>query len=135
MARAKTVLIVDDEPGMVRALAAVLEDAGFRVETAANGIEAMRRLGQPDLPDLVLLDFLMPRKDGADTLLEIRDEERFAALPVVMMSGVIESMIRRRCKNRRYEAFLRKPFRLDELVETIEGVLGKRGASRARRSS
>lgn len=133
MARTKTVLIVDDEPGMTRALAAVLEDAGFRVEAAGNGVAALQHLAKNEAPDVVLLDFLMPGKDGCDTLREIRDDAQLEGLPVVMMSGVVESMIKRRCRDRRYDAFLRKPFVLDELLEAVNGAIRSGSSRRSRR--
>lgn len=122
MARSKTILIVDDEPGMARALAAILEDSGFRVETAADGNLALQRL-EDDLPDAVLLDFLMPHRDGCQTLRAIRDSERLASLRVAMMSGVSESMVRRKCGSRRYDAFLQKPFSLDQLLALVRKLV------------
>jgi CheY-like chemotaxis protein len=113
------ILIVDDEAGTLRVLASVLEDVGYRVETASDGRIALEMLEASDF-DLVLLDFLMPQLDGCATLEAIRKSDTFADVRVVMMSGVAESMVRRRCRAS-FEAFLYKPFSLDELFATVRG--------------
>ena len=120
MSRRPHVLIVDDEPGTVRVLASVLEDAGYTVETAANGRVALEILATAP-HDVVLLDYLMPHLDGCETLSAIRKNRAFAAVRVVMMSGVTESIIRRRCRGG-YDAFLWKPFSLDDLVGKVKGL-------------
>jgi CheY-like chemotaxis protein len=117
-----TILIVDDEPGTLDALSAVLEDAEYRVETASNGRIALEKIAAEDPPiDAVLLDYLMPVLDGAETLQALRKDGQAMLLPVVFMSGIQESMIRRRAKN--YDAFLRKPFGLDELLACVKKIV------------
>jgi CheY-like chemotaxis protein len=115
----QSILVVDDEPGIVDVLTAVLEDAGYRVTGAGNGQKALAQLAEA-VPDLMLLDFEMPLLDGASTLRRLQGAAA-RAIPVVMMSGVPESMVQRRCRG--YRAFLRKPFSLDELLETVRQVL------------
>jgi CheY-like chemotaxis protein len=127
----RTILIVDDEFGVVDALSAVLEDAGYRVLTAHNGRMALERLTE-GLPDLVLLDYIMPVLDGCETLRALRRREDARALPVVLMSGIPESMVRRRCTS--YQAFLRKPFGLDELIQTLTSLLGRQGLARRKKA-
>ena len=119
MRRPRSILIVDDEPGTVRVLASVLEDAGYRVDQASNGRIALEMLAT-ERPDLVLLDFLMPELDGCETLRTIRKTRAHAGLRVLMMSGVAESIVRRRCRG--YDGFLRKPFGLDELLATVASM-------------
>jgi CheY-like chemotaxis protein len=114
------VLVVDDEPGIVDVVCAVLQDARCRVLGAADGEEALIQL-RASLPDLVVLDLEMPTLDGAQTLRAIRKDPSLAALPVVLMSGLPETTAKRRTHG--YNAFLRKPFALDELFQTIEPLL------------
>jgi CheY-like chemotaxis protein len=123
-----TLLVVDDEPGIVDVLIAVLEDAGHRASGAANGQEALSKL-RASLPDLVLLDVEMPVLDGGATLTAMKADPRLESVPVLMMSGIAESMVKRRCRG--YDAFLRKPFSLDELLDAVARLLG-RGAGRRR---
>ena len=112
----RSILVVDDEKGTVDVLIAVLEDAGYLAKGASNGEEALAAL-RTTLPDLVLLDLEMPVLDGAETLRAMAADPRLAGLNVALMSGIPESMVKRRCKG--HAAFLRKPFSLDELLEIV----------------
>lgn len=132
MSQLAKILIVDDEAGTARVLASVLEDVGHRVETASDGRIALEMLEASDY-DLVLLDFLMPQLDGCATLEAIRKSETFGHVRVVMMSGVAESMVRRRCRAS-FEAFLYKPFSLDELFATVRGPSKKKKSPAARKA-
>src|SRR3982751_781823 len=93
MSRASTktplILIVDDEPTMLRYLRTLLEVEGYRVETATNGAEAMQRLQQTPTPDLLLLDVLMPVMDGLQTLEQVR--QLHPQLKVVMLYCVSDT--------------------------------------------
>lgn len=78
------VLLVDDDPAVRDSVALVLTEAGFAVEEAANGVEAMRQLEQ-QLPDLVITDILMPHKEGIECIREIRSLA--PDVPVIAISG------------------------------------------------
>lgn len=119
----KAVLVVDDEVGTVDVLVAVLGDAGYDVVGAYDGKQALVEAREKDFA-LVLLDLVMPGTDGSETLRELRRDPRMRAVPVVMMSGIPESMVAR--KARGYGAFLRKPFSLDELVATVDKMVRAR---------
>lgn len=121
--RRRSILVVDDEAVTVDVLTAVLSDAGLQVFGAANGKEALAKLPKAK-PDLILLDYMMPVLGGAETLKAIRETGRHASTPIVMMSGIPESMIKRR--SRGYDAFLRKPFSLDELLTTVDRLLQRK---------
>lgn len=123
MSRARHILVVDDEPGVVRVLCAVLEDAGYRTESAGDGVAALE-LARTSTPDVVLLDYVMPRLDGSETLRLVRKDAALSKVPVVMMSGVPESMVQRRSRGG-YDAFLRKPFGLDDLLDVVAKLLAK----------
>lgn len=109
-------------------LIAVLTDAGYRADGAANGQEALAKI-EESRPDLMVLDLEMPVLDGADTLRALRAAEAPEALPVVMMSGLTESIVKRRCKG--YQAFLRKPFTLDDLLKVV-AQLSRSGGGKPR---
>jgi len=78
------ILLVDDEPSIRVVLSAVLEDAGYTVETAEHGFDALRRI-QNALPDLVITDLRMPNMNGFELLAVLR--ERFPQLPTIVISG------------------------------------------------
>jgi two-component system, OmpR family, response regulator VicR len=116
----RTVLVVDDEFGTVEVLVAALEDAGYRVLTAANGRRGLERL-EENKPDLVISDFMMPLMDGATMVAAMRANPAFRDIPVIMMSAAPEAALRRHLDG--YEAFLRKPFRIDALLGVVRSVL------------
>lgn len=115
----RTVLVVDDEFGTVEVLVAALEDAGYRVLTAANGRRALERL-EENKPDLVISDFMMPLMDGTALVTAMRTNASFRDIPVIMMSAAPEAALRKHLDG--YEAFLRKPFRIPALLEIVRTV-------------
>jgi DNA-binding response OmpR family regulator len=115
----KTIVVVDDEVGTVDVLVAALSASGFHVKGLTDSSEALNKL-RATPPSIVLLDMIMPTLDGAQLLRSIKSERRLADTRVIMLSGLPESMVRRRCSG--YAAFLRKPFTLDELLATIQSV-------------
>jgi DNA-binding response OmpR family regulator len=112
----KTIVIIDDEFGLADVLAAALSDVGFRVHTASNGVQGLAIVAEY-LPDLVILDYMMPLLDGSSVLRTMKADERFADIPVLMMSSLPEPAIQVRCSG--YVAFLRKPFDFDAVLSAI----------------
>ena len=82
MATNKTILVVDDEPRMVQFISMNLDLEGFRVVSATNGYEALEKVTR-ELPDLVILDIMMPDMDGFETLKRIRE---MSSVPVIFLS-------------------------------------------------
>ena len=81
----RRILLADDQPDVVRLLAAALTEAGYEVITAADGAEAVRRWREINGGDLVILDILMPRKDGLESIIELRTHS--PGVPIIAMSG------------------------------------------------
>jgi DNA-binding response OmpR family regulator len=81
----RRILLVDDEPEVLRLLGAALVEAGYEVITAADGAEAVRRWREINGGDLAILDILMPRKDGLETIIELRTHS--PGVPIIAMSG------------------------------------------------
>jgi CheY-like chemotaxis protein len=117
-----TILVVEDEFGAADVIMAALEDEGYRVVLAANGRQAMERLAEAN-PDLVIADFMMPIMDGAAMGLAIRGSSAHADVPIIMASAVSEAAVRQRFAG--FQAFLRKPFRIEELLETVGKLLSR----------
>ena len=82
----KRVLVVDDEPDVRNFLAACIEDAGFVVETAKDGVDALEKI-EANPPDLMTLDMVMPRKSGIAVIRTLREDERFTSLPVIVITA------------------------------------------------
>ncbi|MGZ3461357.1 MAG: response regulator, partial [Archangium sp.] len=88
----KTLLVVDDESGILDALQEILSEEGFHVLTARNGKDGLKRITEQP-PDLVLLDYMMPVMDGRELLKVLQAEAAYRHLPVVMMSAMPRSSI------------------------------------------
>lgn len=117
----KTVLVVDDEFGILEVLLAALKDEGYRAVAALDGKQGLELLAETR-PDLILLDFMMPRMDGPTMAKAVRAEPANRDIPIVMMSGLGESAVREHLAG--YSAFLRKPFRSRAAMELVARLIG-----------
>jgi len=115
----KTILVVDDEPRIVEAVGMNLELEGYQVSSASNGYEALQKLTK-DLPDLVILDVMMPEVDGFETLREIRE---VSTVPVIMLTVRGEEIDKVRGLDLGADDYITKPFNPKELVLRIRAVL------------
>ncbi len=120
---AETICIVDDEPAILHSLSSILEDEGYQVITASNGIEGMKVV-RSDAPDLVILDIWMPEMDGLETLKRLRAQ--FPGILVVMMSGhgSIETAVKA-TKLGAYD-YLEKPLDLEKVTILVRNALHQR---------
>lgn len=121
-------LLVDDEPGLREAVKAYLEDEGFTVHVASNAHEGWDLL-QQTTPELVISDIMMPQVDGYQFLKQMRDDPRFAALPVVFLTARGMTTDRIQGYNAGVDAYLSKPFDPDELVAIVSNILARRAAA------
>lgn len=113
-------LLVDDEQAITDNLAPFLERSGFAVTTAGDGLAALQAIADA-VPDLVILDVLMPRLDGRETLRRLRQSN--AALPVILLTQVGEATERAMALEEGADDYLNKPFDPHELVARIRAVL------------
>ncbi len=88
---AKTVMLVDDDPNTITFLSAVLQDNGYEVRSADNGSDGLKALKEA-VPDLLILDVMMPKKSGFTLFKQIRRDEGLKKLPVLMLTGVAQSL-------------------------------------------
>ena len=112
------VLVVDDEQRILKFLELKLKASGYGVLTASSGAEALEQV-QAQEPDLVVLDVLMPKKDGFETLKELR---AFSSVPVIILSAKETDTDKVRGLKLGADDYLAKPFSPDELVARIEAV-------------
>jgi CheY-like chemotaxis protein len=126
----KTILIVDDEFGVLEVLEFILSDAGFNVVSALNGQEAVALLKE-NRPDLAIVDFMMPILDGNGVIQAIRADKRLRKIPIILASALPEKTIRERCDG--YTTFLRKPYKTEQLMEEISNLLDHHSNPRVRR--
>lgn len=122
------ILLVEDELSSAEVLALLLADDGYEVTVAPDARQALLRLEEA-APDLLITDFMMPGMNGAMLVKALRDMPRYAALPVLMISGAPESALRAYAVP--YQAFLRKPFSLDEFLRIVGTLRAGRGGGPA----
>lgn len=115
-----TILVVDDETTIVDTIVELLTWDGHTVVAASNGAIALQLLAK-SRPDVVLLDFMMPLKDGIETLRAIRADPSLTTLPVIFMTAAPMSIP---SDAPSYDVLLVKPFSVDVLREALRGVLG-----------
>jgi len=119
MEDAKLILVVDDEPRMRRFMRMNLDLEGYRVIEASNGMEAIDRV-RDDLPDLVLLDVMMPEMDGFEALRLIRET---SSVPIIMLTVKSDEEDRVRGLELGADDYVTKPFSPRELASRIKAVL------------
>jgi CheY-like chemotaxis protein len=121
----RRILIIDDQPSIRGVLQVALEEAGADVWTAGDGPSAMRLL-ESALPDLVLLDQSMPGMDGWAVIESLRALPRTAGIPIVLVTTAKDFSSFELARQLGVAAFVSKPFRLREVIETASRIL--RGA-------
>jgi DNA-binding NarL/FixJ family response regulator len=126
----KRLLVVDDEPNLLRAVAAVLRGEGFEVSTARNGREALVQVAQ-NLPDLIISDVRMPGMDGYALVRRLRAAPHSAIIPVIFLTAKDETLDRIEGFRSGVDAYLTKPFEPDELVAVIKNILERVERTRA----
>lgn len=118
-------LLVDDEPGLREAVKDYLEESGFKVQVASNAREGWE-LMQQNPPELVISDIMMPQVDGYQFLKQLREDPRFASLPVIFLTAKGMTSDRIQGYQAGVDGYLPKPFDPDELVAIVENLLARR---------
>jgi len=125
------ILIVDDDPDILDGITLILEDEPYRLATARDGKQCVAMVKQ-EVPDLLILDLLMPRMDGWGVIREMRSEPRYADVPIMILSTVVEDASRRRYELETglamdVQAYIQKPAKPVELLQNIERLLQRHG--------
>lgn len=118
----KRLLIVDDEPKLLRAVAVDLQGEGYDVATARSGAEALVSVAQR-LPDLIVSDIRMPGMDGYELARRLRRNQSTALVPIVFLTAKDQTKDRIEGFRTGVDAYLTKPFEPDELVAVIASIL------------
>ncbi len=116
------ILIVEDEPALVTMLRYNLEAEGFRVEEAADGEEAMLKVAE-ETPDLVLLDWMLPKLSGIEVCRQLRRRPDARDLPIIMVTARGEEADRVRGLDIGADDYIAKPFSPRELIARVRAVL------------
>jgi DNA-binding response OmpR family regulator len=120
----KRILIADDEPSIVAALEYLLQHGGYEVLIARNGDEVLALL-EEQIPDLVLLDVMMPRKSGYEVCSHIRQRAEWRHIKVIMLSAKGRDAEVNKGLAIGADLYVTKPFSTRELMAKINGLLGQ----------
>jgi DNA-binding response OmpR family regulator len=119
---APKVLIVDDDPDLVEMLQVILTGAGYTTLTAFTGTEALRT-ARKSTPDLVILDLLLPELNGFIVCEQLRQHRATSSVPIIMITGVPGEFPRLAGIEVGADAYVRKPFEVQEMVSRVAGLL------------
>lgn len=119
----KTVLIADDEPNIVISLEYLLEQAGYRVIVARDGLEALEAI-ERERPDLVLLDVMLPRLSGFDVCQKVRENPALQGLRVMMLTAKGREVEMSKGLALGADVYVTKPFSTRELLAQVAEQLG-----------
>jgi two-component system alkaline phosphatase synthesis response regulator PhoP len=124
MSNKQHILVVDDDPDLVESITMKLESNNFRVTKAYDGVEAWERIKE-DRPDLILLDVMMPRKDGYVVCDEIKKDDQYKDITVVLLTAVGDAVTTTNYthfggKTTLAEDFIPKPVDLDKLMDIVK---------------
>lgn len=118
----KKILIVDDEPNIVLSIEFLMKREGYDVATANDGQEALDMLADAK-PDLVILDVMMPRKNGFEVCSEVRANAAYAGLPILMLSAKGREAEVKKGLSLGADAYITKPFSTHDLVAKVNELL------------
>jgi CheY-like chemotaxis protein len=124
---ARLAIIIDDEPDVATYLAIVLRDHGWEALTANSADDGLR-LAEERVPDVVLLDVMMPERGGMSTLVALRKHPVLGEVPVILVTGIQSHLTKDfeaylgRFKHYHPDAYLEKPVKPELLLETLEKV-------------
>ena len=124
--RQSRILVIDDSTTNIVLLEAILTEKGYLIETALNAKDAFMRI-EKQLPDLILLDLLMPKVSGFEFLDQLRKDERTKNTPVIVISAInTDDENTHKIEKLEAVAFLRKPIDIQYLVSKVDEVLNEK---------
>ena len=118
----KSVLVVDDEPSILLSLEFLMEQEGYDVHTATDGDEALQAI-QGKLPDLILLDVMMPKRDGFEVCQTIRANPEWKETKIIMLTAKGREVDQEKGLALGADDYITKPFATQELVNKVRTIL------------
>jgi two-component system alkaline phosphatase synthesis response regulator PhoP len=126
---AKKILLVDDDPDLVEAVSTILKSKGYAVATAYGGVEGLKK-AKTENPDLIVLDVMMPDKDGYAVCKELKADKKSRSIPILLLTAVVSNIptskyTHQMGMNTEADDYIDKPAEPDELVRRIEALISK----------
>lgn len=127
MSEKKRILVVDDEPDFCSIVASQLEKEGFDVELAYNGVEGIAKV-EANPPDAIVLDVMMPEKDGYTVCKELKESDKYRDIPILLLTAVASHVTSTRYSHAdgmstEADDYLAKPASAEEILDSIKGML------------
>ena len=119
------ILIVDDSELVLAMARDALEDAGFEVFTATNGIEANSYIFSPNKPDLIILDVMLPMLDGNKKAKLLKEKDFSRDIPIVLLSSKSEEELQRLVAEAGVDGYIRKPFTNATIIASVNKFIRK----------
>ena len=124
MAERQRILIVDDEPSIVKMVGKRLEVEGFDVLIAMDGQEGLAK-AQAESPDLIILDLMLPKLNGYEICTMLKQDTRYQKIPILLLTAKAQSKDEQLGMECGANAYMRKPFQAKELIEKIRSLLAQ----------
>ena len=118
----KSVLLIEDEPNIIEAVSYILSRDGWRVASHSNGGDAVAEIRRR-APDIVILDVMLPGKNGFEVLSELRQHDEFAELPVLMLTARGQTKDRELAAEMGASQFMTKPFSNSEVLDKVRALV------------
>ena len=127
MSAKKRILVVDDEPDFCLIVQGQLEKEGFEVDVAYNGVEGLERV-QENPPDAIVLDVMMPEKDGYEVCKELKEDDKFCDIPVLLLTAVASHVTSTRYSHAdgmatEADDYIAKPASAEEISKSLKRML------------
>jgi DNA-binding response OmpR family regulator len=122
------ILVIDDEPSIVRPLAFVLEKSGYEVLTAANGEEGLK-VAEEERPDLIFLDVMMPKKNGYEVCQELREHPELKDVYVIILTARGVELDEKEKQQVKADEYMSKPFSPIRIVQHVNTILSERAVA------
>lgn len=119
------ILIIDDNEDLRALLEFILKREGYSIAHAVNGDDALKLIGGQDMPVLILLDIIMPYRDGFEILEAIKADDEWKKIPVLMLTARHEQNKMERAYKMGIDNYVVKPFKPDDLLQHIRQTLGE----------
>ena len=121
--REKKILVVDDEPNVIKSLTFVLRKEGYDVSSAANGEDAMTKIRESK-PNLMFLDVMMPKKNGYEVCQEVKSDSSLSDIHIIMLTAKGQEADREKGLNAGADELMTKPFSPMVVVDKVKELLG-----------
>jgi CheY-like chemotaxis protein len=127
-ARTPTVYFIDDSATMREVIKIAFRKENIQVVTCADAATALAQFAATP-PDAVITDVIMPDKDGYEVCQSIKENEAFAKVPVILMSGIVNKQVAEKAMSVKADELVRKPFQPADLISRVKSLLNPKGAS------